>query len=337
MTSSSGEDCLNSINEGMPTKSEHSQTNLFVFGLKKAAAARRLIGLCVLICVVLALITLKTARPVYKVEALLLANTEQAGTLRSTGTSSTLSQVLGGGAAPIPEIDEFQALLGSPEVAARLEKKYNLLHDIFEDNWDARAGRWREPDWKDRIHFQIVTALGGVQHQDLNYYDLAKFLGSNVLFQRPTTSPVMSMSLSTTRPKDGQRWLGIIIYEVSDIIRSQMIQERQNYVNYLLQQLSQSSLTSSRDATISILADQYRSLMVLNSAKTFPLIQLQPPTPSQFPVNKSVSIYTLIGILAGLMIAGVLMACGISDVDLNNFFSRLRATSSSVTKKKRTV
>ena len=99
------------------------------------------------------------------------------------------------------------------------------------------------------------------------------------------------------RPEDAKRWINIVLYEVSDIIRSQMITERQNYVNYLQQQLSQSSLTTSRDATITILADQYRALMVLKSAKTFPLQQIQPPTRDQFPVNKSVSLFAMYGIV----------------------------------------
>ena len=129
--------------------------------------------------------------------------------------------------------------------------------------------------------------------------------------------------MNTARPDDAKRWINIVIYEVSDIIRTQMITERQNYVNYLLQQLSQSSLTTSRDATISILADQYRALMVLKSAKTFPLQQIQPPTRGQFPLNKSVSVFAMYGILSGLMLAGLLIAFGIRDATLWRIFSGL--------------
>jgi len=157
---------------------------------------------------------------------------------------------------------------------------------------------------------------------DPNNYDLASFLAQSVTVNRTFYGVIMSISMNTDRPEDAKRWINIIIYEVSDIIRSQMINERENYINYLQQQMAQSTLTSSRDATITILADQYRALMVLKSAKTFPLQQIQPPTRGQYPVNKSVSLFSLIGVLSGLMVAGLLIALGVQDTTLKNLYSR---------------
>lgn len=280
-------------------------------------ASRAIIGLCVLVCLVLAMQRL-SGPPMYKVEALLIQNSEQAGSMRQVSTG--LAGLLGGGGGSLPEIDEFQVLLSSPATAAVLDKKYHLLHDMF--GWDKKNNRWNPPGWKDRLHYRFVEALGGIKHEDPNYYDLAKYLGTSILFQRSVFGSVMSISMVSDRPDDAKRWLSEIIYEVSDIIRTQMINERQSYVDYLQLQLSQSTLASSRDAIISILADQYRSLMVLKSAKTFPLEQLQPPTRDQFPVNKSVSLLAAYGILAGLMIAGILIACGVRDATLARLVSR---------------
>ena len=167
----------------------------------------------------------------------------------------------------MPEVDEFQILLGSPDVAEILDKKYGLLHDVFRGSWDAKNNRWAQPDWKDRLHDRIVMALGGIQKVGLDDYDLANFLGQLTCRSPFGFGSVGGISMNTDRPEDAKRWLNIVIYEVSDIIRSQMINQRQNYVNYLQQQLSQSSLTTSRDATISILADQYRALMVLKAPR----------------------------------------------------------------------
>ncbi len=311
---------LNSPTED--TSSERWQNNILSWCLHTIAASRALIGLCILISLVLSLRQLQ-GPPVYRVQALLIQNSEPASSLRSTGSTSALSVVLGGSVASLPEIDEFQILLPSPEVAAILDKKYGLLHDIFRDNWDAKNSRWHPLGWRDRLHAQLVTVLGGVPvTPDLNYYDLAKFLGNNISLTHSAFSSVMQLQMYSDRPDDARRWLDIILYEVSDVIRSEMIAERQNYVNYLQQQLSQSALTTSRDAIITILADQYRALMVLKSAKAYPLQQIQPPTRDQFPVNKSISLIAMYGILGGLMLAGVLIACGIRDATIWRVFSR---------------
>ena len=300
---------------------ERWQTNLLSWCIKTIATSYVLILLCVLLCSIIALRQLQ-GPPVYKVEALLIQNTDPASSLRSAGSQSPLSAVLGvGGPQSMPEIDEFQILLGSPEIAAALDNKYHLLHDIYRDNWDAANNRWRPPNRMARIRAQIVEALGGVSGQhDPNNYDLASFLTSSITVNRTFYGSVMSISMNSDRPEDAKRWISTIIYEVSDIIRGQMITERQNYINYLQQQMTQSALTTSHEAAINILADQYRALMVLKSAKTFPLQQIQPPTRGQFPVNKSVSIAMMIGILSGLMVAGILIALGVRDSTLWQFF-----------------
>jgi hypothetical protein len=264
---------------------------------------------------------------VYKVEALLIQNTDPASSLRSAGSQSPLSAVLGvGGPTSMPEIDEFQIMLSSPEVAATLDAKYHLLHDIYRNAWDAENNRWypQNHGLVDRVHNWFVQAVGGVSgYHDPNNYDLATFLGGSINVNRGYYGAVMSISMNSDRPEEAKRWINIVIVEVSDIIRSRMINERQNYINYLQQQMSQSTLQTSRDATINILADQFRALMVLKSAKTFPLQQIQPPTRGQFPINKSVSLYLLIGILSGLMVAGILIALGIRDATLGLLFSKL--------------
>jgi hypothetical protein len=302
------------------------QTDLLAWCLKTIAASYVVIIVSVFVCLVLALRQLQ-GPPVYKVEALVIQNSEPASSLRSTGSSSPLSAVLGGGAvSSMPEIDEFQILLGSTQVADILDKKYHLLREVYRNSWDVKNNRWYpyRPGFLARLHAWFVNSIGGIStYHDPNNYDLASFLYSKITVDRVFFNSVMSVSMTTDRPEDAKRWLSIVIYEVSDIVRSQMINERQNYVNYLLQQLSQSALTTSRDATITILADQYRALMVLKSAKTFPLQQIQPPTRAQYPVNKSVSFFMLIGILSGLMVAGVLIALGLRDASLWAFFSRL--------------
>jgi hypothetical protein len=302
------------------------QTNLLSWCLKTIAASYILIISCVLICLVLALHNLQGA-PVYRVEALLIQNTDPASSLRSAGSQSPLSAVLGvGGPASMPEIDEFQILLSSPEVAATLDKKYHLLRDIYRDKWDAKNNKWypQNRSLLERAHNWFVEAVGGTSGwHDPNSYDLATFLSGAVTVNRNFYGAVMSINMNSDRPEDAKRWINIIIFEVSDIIRSQMINERQNYINYLQQQMSQSSLQTSRDATINILADQFRALMVLKSAKTFPLQQIQAPTQGQYPINKSVSLFILIGTLSGLMVAGILIAIGVRDATLGLLFSRL--------------
>jgi hypothetical protein len=302
------------------------QTNLLSWCVKTIAASYILIISSVLICLVLALHNLQGA-PVYRVEALLIQNSDPANSLRSAGSQSPLSAVLGvGGPSSMPEIDEFQILLSSPDVATTLDKKYHLLQDIYRDRWDAKNRRWYPQNHSllERIRNWFVEAVGGTSGwHDPNSYDLATFISGSVTVNRNFFGSVMSISMNTDRPDDAKRWIDIILYEVSDIIRSQMINERQNYINYLQQQMSQSSLTTSRDATISILADQFRALMVLKSAKTFPLQQIQAPTRGQYPFNKSVSLFMLVGILSGLMVAGILIAIGVRDATLWLLFSRL--------------
>ena len=310
---------LNQSVDGAPTEQE--QGRLLTALLKIIVDSRAVIGLSLLLCLALALSMLR-GPSVYKVEALLIPNTEQASSMRAAAPIG-LAGLLAGSQTAMPELDEFEELLSSPETAAVLDKKYNLLHDVFKSAWDSKNKRWYPPGWKDRLHYGIVEALSGVAHDEPNDYDLAKFLGSGVQVQRYAFGNVMSISMLSDRPEDAKRWLSLIIYEVSDVVRSQMINERQNYVNYLQQQLAESGLTSSRDAVISILSDQYRSLMVLKSAKTFPIEQIQPPTRSQFPVNKSVSLDAAYGILAGLMVAGILITCGVRDAALLRFFSGL--------------
>ena len=163
--------------------------SVLVLELQYIVASRAVIGLCVLICLVLSL--RQSSGPAgIQVQAWLIQNSEPCQQPAVDRRTTGLSAVLGGNADSMPEIDEFQDPADvRRKLAAILDKKYDLLHDIFKDNWDAKNNRWYPPDWKDRLHFQFVAALGGTPHQDPNYYDLAKFLGTNIQFSIPSLVP----------------------------------------------------------------------------------------------------------------------------------------------------
>ena len=312
---------LNQPAENAPT--EGWQINLLSWCVNTIAASRVIILLCLVFFVGNSMLKLRATTPQYRVEALLVQNSEPSSNLRAVSTTGLAGLLGGGGGTSSPEIDEFTVLMSSPEVATDIDNKYHLLHDVFQGAWDSKLGRWRPPSWGDSLRYRIIEAVGGLKHQDPNNYDLAKFIGSGMTFSHSEFGSVMSLSMNTDRPEDAKRWLNIVIYEVSDVIRSQMITERQKYIDYLQQQISQSSLASSRDAIISILADQYRTLMVLKSAKTFPLQQIQPPTRAQFPTNKSVSLFLMYGILEGFLVAGILITLGVRDSTIWRLLPRL--------------
>lgn len=249
----------------------------------------------------LSLIQLSLSAPKYRITALMVENSDPVSAIRANQTTSSFSLLRG--PTTSTEVDQFKALMTSPAFALRLENKYNFLRQIFPKRWDEQNQKWIPPHgFAEAVKSAISSIMNIPRSGTVDYYTLSSFIDGSITLVKQSESSVFQLSMRSTDPQFAEKFLRILVVELSEVVRNRIISEKEQYIHFLEQEISRVDVTSSRSAIISTLADQYRAVSIARSATTFPLQFIQEPMREAKLVNKSLPLSVLIGVLAGIFL-----------------------------------
>ena len=263
--------------------------------------------------VLAAVIYLRTATYLYTAELRVYAAPSTTGQPQGGGGLGGLASLAGIAPTTAEPATPFRLYLDgvrTREVAERLARDRGLMHTAFAPEWDAATRSWHE---RRGIGGSIKHALWGLLGLPLPGWrapDAARlqdFITERVAVTQSLKTPLVSITIETSDPQFGLRFLTELGATVDQYLREQQRQRTQSNIDYLSERLRGITLIEQRAALFNALNEQERQAMLANSRAPYAAnpfgvatASTSPTTPRQIPL-------LLAGLFGGL-IAGIAAA-----------------------------
>ena len=227
----------------------------------------------------------------------------------------------------INRIELYMAALTSIRVATAISNKPEIMHRLFDKEWDTAAQSWRPPTRGPlrALASGLEKLLGfpppkaWVPPDAKSVLDLLK---KQIVIDYQPNRPLVTI---TYRQKDPQFGVDFIeaIHEAADSqLRQAVLHRATAYVDYLLKELQSVNVVAYRDSLAQVLAQQELQRIQTQADVPYAIEIFAPPTASPRPTTPQAPVVLVAAALAGLMIS-VLLALTIS---VRSPASTIRAT-----------
>jgi uncharacterized protein involved in exopolysaccharide biosynthesis len=161
---------------------------------------------------------------------------------------------LGGGG----DVDKFEVVLKSRELARRVVEKYKLMPELFEEQWDPLKKKWKEnpaPTQQD-----AYEALKGM-----------------LTVSRDRKTDVLTVKFDNEDPRFAKIMAEHYLTELSESLREETLKDAAENKRFLLQQLEQTPDPLLKVKISELLAKEIEKETFARAQKYYSLIVLDPP------------------------------------------------------------
>jgi len=202
---------------------------------------------------------------IYRSEATIIPRQQE-----KSATSSALSALgalggmagemvgLGGGG----DVEKFEVVLNSRELSRRVVEKYELMPELFEEQWDPLKKEWREnpaPTIQDA--YKLIT-------------------GSMLNISRDRNSDVITIKFDNEDPRFAKIMADHYLTELSESLREDTLEDAEENKRFLQEQLDLISDVLLKVKISELLASQIEKETFARAQKYFSFIVLDPPIAS---------------------------------------------------------
>jgi uncharacterized protein involved in exopolysaccharide biosynthesis len=233
----------------------------------------------------------------------------------SLGALSTLATLTGATLESIP-VTPFRLYtegIYTRQVAAGLAGDPAVMRHVFADEWDAAAGKWREPSGPGRSLGRLADRIGGVADRGWSPPDAARlqqWITTNVRIDQTAKTPVATLALDDRDPRFAAAFLTRLHRDADDWVRARSLERSRANIAYLVQRLPGVTQADHRDAIFATLNDQQQRLMAASNPAPFAaepfgsaVVSPQPTAPRQIPLLLlALVLGTAVGVALALLI-----------------------------------
>lgn len=260
------------------------------------------------VSLVLAIIYLFVATPKYTA-TMIVAAIEQQGNLSGLGARSQLSSISG---IKIGETDSsirfaaFVDLLTSHAVAKRLMKDEELVHKIFEEEWDPASKKWRAPGGIISFLIRLPNIVfGRPAWTPPSSTKLAEFLSDEINVSDFGDAGMKTISFDHKDPAFAVELVQKVYQAADEELKSDTLIRTRKYIAYLEKRLATVTVAEYREALSDLLVDQERTQMVIEADLPFAAKIVSdavvPDTPDKPKIVVTLIVMTLIGVFLGVL------------------------------------
>jgi uncharacterized protein involved in exopolysaccharide biosynthesis len=202
---------------------------------------------------------------IYRSEATIIPRQQE-----KSATSSALSALgafsgmagelvgLGGGG----DVDKFEVVLKSRELARRVVEKYKLLPELFEDEWDPLKKQWKE-------------------NPAPTFQDAYKLLAKKMLtVSRDRKTDVLTIKFDNEDPRFAKIMAEHYLTELSESLREDTLEDATENKRFLQEQLDLTSDVLLKVKISELLAKEIEKETFARAQKYYSFIVLDPPVAS---------------------------------------------------------
>ena len=188
------------------------------------------------------------------------------------------------------DVDKFEVVLKSRELTRRVVERYDLLPDLFEEQWDPLINGWKE---------NPAPTL-----QDA--YDL---LMGMLKVSRQRSTDILTVAFEHEDPRFAKILVANYLAELSESLREETLEEAAENKRFLEEQLEATSDILLKEKLWILLSKEIEKGIVLKAQRYHSFIVLDPPVASD--PNKSVKpnrpLISILSMLAALIAAILLV------------------------------
>lgn len=212
----------------------------------------------------------------------------------------------GGGAVAVPKFTQFLAAIGSVGVAQDLDRKYDLLCQIYKGQCDPATHRWKKRSGLREWFDGLLAQLQGLPDPNgaRTDADLAAYFSGAVMIEPNKNNSMVSLSLLHSKPELAARYLSLVVKSANDYVRSQSRETQKRYVEYLSQSAARTANVEQRQAIDTLLLQEERQLMMTEVDIPYAAKILDGPTVKPVSIAlKTIVIDTFAGLVLGVLLA----------------------------------
>lgn len=229
----------------------------------------------------------RALKEVFVASMLVSSESESAGLGASAAGEQPLgrlTQLVGGFTPQGPStIDRLAVILGSVDLAARLQAKHRLLQTVYGSLWDETTQRWVRPHDSSSFSEEAMRWLARyfprfrTNWSEPTIETLAMFLAEKVTLDKHKKLPFFEVAVRDKDPELALLLLRITYEEADAIAREQDRQVTDRHKSYIEAQLKQRTEVELRNVLLSLLGSVERRRMFLASDLPYVAKIVDPP------------------------------------------------------------
>jgi len=271
-----------------------------------AAKNYRIVGLCVLVSMLIAILYVHSAAPQYEASMVIAPTSASLADDQVTsgiGLSGGLSSLLGGGAGQMPRgFAELTNLTSANFLAATLLADDRVKQGVYPAIWDATERQWKPPSGvMNSLKGAIRKLLGMPGWHPPTPQDLSGYLAKNVLQTDVPETDLRRISYRNTDPAFATYLIGKIYTLLDQSLKSRSTKRHAANIAYINQAINKTTSTDLRSAIIALYAQEERRMMLSSSDLPFTADMIDPPTAGTTPVSPALPVVYGAAILLGLL------------------------------------
>lgn len=262
---------------------------------------------------VIALIIVHIMTPVYTAQLRVMAAQSSSANSSNLDELAGLASLAGvqvaeGGTANLFRL--YQESVKSPLVAEQLARRVDIMHKVFEPEFDKASGQFREPPRSLRtlLTRTAKTILG------LPIYPwvppgpdrLREYIRDHVTIDDEPRSPIVTLIFNHPDPVFARNFLLALHQAADKSVRRKTLIRSTESIAYLSSQLSRVTVAEHRAALAAALGDQERSRMMAMSSLPFAAETFGSAITSLQPTKPQPGVLLPAGAVLGLLVGGLI-------------------------------
>lgn len=206
----------------------------------------------------------------------------------------------------------YSEAMRSRDVAAAVVADPLLMRHIFADEWDAAAGRWRDPGGLARGLLDGTKRLLGVPVQPWSPPDAAdvqRHLAKNLAIIEAPRTNVTTVAVNDPDPDMAKRLLATLNDAADRHLRERALARSGEYIAYLERKLLEVQVAEYRESLVQALSAQERTRMMASSDAPYSAEPLGAITASVRPTTPKPAV-----VLAAALVFGLLLGLALATI-----------------------
>jgi uncharacterized protein involved in exopolysaccharide biosynthesis len=187
------------------------------------------------------------------------------------------------------DVDKFEIVLKSRELTRRVVEKYDLMPDLFEDQWDPLMNGWRESP-------------------SPTFQDAYNLLMGMLKVSRQRSTDILTLAFEHEDPRFAKIMIGNYLAELSESLREETLEEAAENKRFLREQLDTTSDILLKEKLWILLSKEIEKEIFLRAQRYHGFIILDPPVaadPDKM-IKPNRSLIVMLSGMAALFVAIIL-------------------------------
>ena len=164
----------------------------------------------------------------------------------------------------------------------------NLLKALYENDWDYESDTWKDPESKPSME------------------DAYEDFSQRIFLNRDERTGIINFAIEWTDPKQAAELANDLITSVNTYLRDKEIENISNNIQYLQDELSQTSIVNAQAVVFKVIEEQTKAIMMANVTEEYAFEIIDPAVSPDERIKPSRRLIVMIGAMLSFL-SGIIL------------------------------